>query len=78
MARKRNAGEGSIFERADGRWCGQINLSRENGKRKRKWFYGATAAAVQDQMTKAKNDLRLGLPLVMEWTAVPSHCGSRN
>ena len=32
MAGKRGQNEGSIFERSDGRWCGQINLGRENGK----------------------------------------------
>jgi hypothetical protein len=40
MARKRNAGEGSIFERKDGRWCGQINLGWRDGKRMRKLIRG--------------------------------------
>ena len=66
MARKRSAGEGSIFRRADGRWCGILSLGWENGRRKRKSLYGPTAADVQDQITKAKNDLRLGLPVSVD------------
>ena len=47
MARKRNAGEGSIFQRADSRWCGQIDLGWRDGKRARKFVYGRTAAEVR-------------------------------
>jgi integrase len=61
MARKRNAGEGSIFQRADGRWCAQLNLGRENGKRRRHYIYGATAAEVQDALLKARSDFRQGI-----------------
>ena len=54
MARKRNAGEGSIFQRADGRWCGQLDLGRQGGKRQRKHFYAATCEEVQNQLLKAR------------------------
>jgi integrase len=60
MARKRNAGEGSIFERSDGRWSAQLNLGRESGKRRRRYIYGATAAEVQDALLKARADFRQG------------------
>ena len=70
MACKRNAGEGSIFERADGRWCGILSLGWENGKRKRKHFYAASAAEVQDLMTKARFDQRQGLPVAIERQAL--------
>jgi integrase len=50
--RGRGQGEGSIFKRrSDGRWCAGINLGWKNGKRHRKWFYGATRDAVQRQLT---------------------------
>ena len=62
MARKRNSGEGSIFERSDGRWCAQLDLGWENGRRRRKSVYGHTAEAVQSALLKARHDSSLGLP----------------
>jgi integrase len=67
MARKRGQNEGSIFQReSDGRWCGVISLGWENGRRKRKHFYGVTVAAVQEQLLKARSDHSRGLPVVIE------------
>lgn len=66
MARKRNAGEGSIFERADGRWCGQLDLGWQNGRRLTKYLYGVTAAEVQDALLKARADHAAGLPVMVE------------
>src|SRR5271166_1867837 len=66
MARKRNAGEGSIFERTDGRWCAQLDLGWQNGKRVRKYIYGATAQEVQDQLLRARSDRAAGLPVKVE------------
>ncbi len=66
MARKRNAGEGSIFQRNDGRWCAQLDLGWEGGKRRRKYVYGATAQEVQDQLLKTRADRAAGLPVAVE------------
>jgi integrase len=66
MARKRNAGEGSIFQRTDGRWCAQLDLGWHNGKRLRKYAYGATAGEVQDSLLKARSDRAAGLPVAVE------------
>jgi hypothetical protein len=63
MARKRNAGEGSIFRRADGRWCAQLDLGWQNGRRTRKYIYGSTAAEVQQALLKARSDHSQALPL---------------
>ncbi len=64
---RRGRGEGSIFQREDdGRWCGVIDLGWENGKRKRKSFYGATAQEVQDALLKARKDKADGLPVAVE------------
>jgi integrase len=52
-----------VFERDDGRWCGVISLGWRSGKRKRKYVYGETAAAVRDLMTKAKSNQLDGLPI---------------
>ena len=65
-ARRRGMNEGTIFERKDGRWVGVLSLGWKNGKRVRKSFYGASAAAVQDKIAEAKNELRLGLPIAVD------------
>ena len=65
-ARRRGQNEGSIFKRSDGRWCGIVSLGWRDGRRVRKSFYGTTACDVQGQMAKAKNDLALGLPVLVE------------
>jgi hypothetical protein len=73
VARKRNAGEGSIFQRADGRWCGQLDLGWQNGRRARKYIYGATAADVQAQLLKARSDKAHNLPVKVERQAVAEY-----
>lgn len=65
-AHRRRQNEGSIFRRQGGRWCAILSFGRENGKRKRKSFYGASAAEVQEQLLKARMDLVRGLPVAVE------------
>lgn len=55
MAR-RGHGEGSIYQRKDGRWTASISL--EGGKRKS--FYGKTRKEVQEQLTKALHEKQQG------------------
>lgn len=66
MARKRNAGEGSIFERCDGRWEARISLGWANGRRVRRSFYGDTMAEVNALLLKARADHAAGLPVKAE------------
>ncbi len=54
MARKRGAGEGNIYQRSDGRWHARLSLGQGNGKRIRKSYYGATQAAVEEELLKAR------------------------
>jgi integrase len=63
MGRKRNAGEGSIFQRSDGRWCAQLDLGWRGGRRARKYIYGPTAAEVQHALLKARADHAQGIPV---------------
>jgi len=51
--RKRGPGEGCIFQRNDGRWCGVITTGYENGKQLRKSFYGENQKDVQEQVIEA-------------------------
>src|SRR6266550_3387137 len=58
-------GEGSVFQRADGRWAAQVDVGWKNGRRQRKLLYGRTRREVQDQLRaalKAKQEgiLRVG------------------
>jgi integrase len=66
MARKRNAGEGSIFQRTDGRWEARISLGWQNGRRVRGSFYGDTMAEVNALLLKARADYAAGLPVKAE------------
>src|SRR5215469_8952638 len=56
MAR-RGHGEGSIYQRKDGRWAASITL--EN--RKRKTFYGRTRKEVQEKLNAALHEKIQGL-----------------
>jgi integrase len=74
--RRRNHGEGSIFQRSDGRWCAQLDLGWQSGKRQRKYIYGSTAAEVQDALLKARTDHQHGFPVVAERQTVGYYLAS--
>lgn len=59
MARRRGQGEGTISKRADGRWMARISLP--DGRRRA--FYGATRAAAEKALQKARRELADGLPI---------------
>ena len=50
MAGRRANGEGSVFQRDDGRWCGTIDLGMVGGKRRRRRVYGRTQREVTDKL----------------------------
>jgi len=66
MARKRNAGEGLIRRRKDGRWEARISLGWQNGRRVRRSFYGDSMAAVNGLLLTARADHAAGLPVKAE------------
>ncbi len=63
---KRGQNEGSIYQREDGRWCAQVNLGYVNGKRKRKYIYGATRREVAAKLKKVLHEQQQGLPVAVE------------
>lgn len=65
MSRRAN-GEGSIYKRADGRWCASVSV--ELGKRKS--YYGATRQEVAQKMNAALKARQDGLPLPAEQQTV--------
>ena len=53
MARRRGHGEGSICERADGRWMVRVDIGRGlDGRRRRKTMYATTQAEAVDLLRK--------------------------
>jgi integrase len=55
MGARRGRGEGSIFRRRDGRWCAQLDLGWESGRRRRKLVYGKTRKEVADKLRAAQH-----------------------
>ncbi len=67
MAKKRGAGEGSIFQRDDGRWSATITVGYNgDGKRLRKTIYAPTKKAVTEKLTRLQNDKLDGLTILRE------------
>jgi integrase len=57
MAKQRGHGEGSIYQRSDGRWAATITLEG----RKRKTFYGKTRKEVQEKLQMALHEQKQGM-----------------
>ncbi len=55
---RRGQGEGSIYQRSDGRWAASFPI----GRGRRKTFYGATRGEVQKLLTAALRNRDQGLP----------------
>src|SRR5712691_4633755 len=61
MARKRANGDGSIYQRKDGRWCGALTLPDGTVKR----YYSHDRTEVQRRLTGALQKRNDGLPIVV-------------
>lgn len=61
MTKRRGHGEGSIYQRKDGRWCASIYLGMVNGKRKHKTIYGKTRKEVAEKLKTALHDQQQGI-----------------
>jgi integrase len=67
MANRRGSGEGSIYQRQDGRWCAQVSLGyKPGGKPHRKLLYGKTRAEVSEAMKRTLRDQQLGLAITSD------------
>ena len=58
-ATRRKSGEGTIYQRPDGRWCGMLTIGHDDGKRKRKTVYGATPKEVATKLKQFRSGARL-------------------
>lgn len=70
MAKRRGAGEGSIYQRGDGQWVGALNLGYSGGKRQRKTVYARTRREAADKLRGIQNTAADGLPIPDERTTV--------
>ncbi len=59
-AKRRGHGEGSIYQRADGRWAAVIDLGYIGGKRKRRTFYRKTRKEAAAKLNEELVNLRRG------------------
>ena len=74
---RRGPGEGSIYQRGDGRWAGSVHIGYEGGKRVRKHVLGHSRAEVKEKLAKVQRlqaenrpipDLRIKVgPYLRQW-----------
>ena len=70
--KRRGHGEGSIYQRKDGRWVAEITL--ENGKRKP--MYGKTRKEVADRLNQALQEQKQGTLIDAPQQTVEAHLNS--
>ena len=66
MTKRRGHGEGSIFQRQDGRWCAEISVGIISGKIRRKTIYGKTRKEVAEKLKVALHDQQQGINIAVE------------
>jgi integrase len=63
---RRGHGEGSIYQRADGRWCATLDLGTVNGKRRRKVRYARTRKEAAEKLRQMQQEAESGVDLAAE------------
>lgn len=62
--KRRGPGEGSIYQRKDGRWVGAVTIGRDaKGRPRRRWVYGKTQREVKDELVKLLGKQQEQLPI---------------
>lgn len=69
--RRRGRGEGSIVQRADGRWMARVDLGWQDGRRRSKAIYGRTRRAVADALRDALRAAQQGTLVGDERQTIP-------
>ena len=74
---RRGPGEGSIYQRQDGRWAGSVHIGYEGGRRVRKHVFGHSRAEVKEKLATVQRlqaeqrpipDLRIKVgPYLRQW-----------
>lgn len=66
---KRANGEGSVYQRKDGRWVGSTYVLRPDGARQRKEVYGRTRSEVNTKLRELISNTERGVPMAgTPWT----------
>jgi hypothetical protein len=60
---RRANGEGSIYRRQDGRWTAACYVPDRSGKRRRRYVYGRSPKAVEEQLVRIRQQVRSGTPV---------------
>lgn len=64
--KKRGTGEGTVFQRSDGRWVGRISLGfDQEGKRVQKTVYGLTQKEVNEKLDDLKQQRKHGAKAIV-------------
>lgn len=74
-SKRRGSGEGSIYQREDGRWMGAVNLGGGVGgqKRTRRYVSGKTRQEVQRKLAELRREVEAGRPVVGERQTVAQY-----
>ena len=70
---RRGPGEGSVYQRSDGRWVGSVTLGWEPAGRVRRSVYAATQAEALAKLRALKQQTASGLPAVDGRTSVSAY-----
>ena len=58
MAKRNANGDGSIYQRKDGRWCAAVTIGYdENGKQKKKYIYDRDREQLRIKLLALQNDI---------------------
>lgn len=60
---KRANGEGSIYQRQDGRWTAAYYVPKPTGGESRRYVYGKTSDEVETKLVEIRNQVRSGAPV---------------
>lgn len=63
---RRESGDGSVYQRSDGRWVGSVEANKDGLGRKRKYVYGRTRAEAKRKLRETQRRLASGLELPSE------------
>ncbi|MGK2880841.1 MAG: site-specific integrase [Mycobacterium sp.] len=61
MGKRRTAGEGGLFQRADGMWVGSVEVTTYDGKRRQKRVYGKTRKVAKAKLDDLQEKVKKGL-----------------
>jgi integrase len=76
MSKRRDKGEGTVFQRPDGRWEGCVDLGWADGKRQRRSIYGRTKKEALAKLSQMQRQAAEGTLVVSERTTVEQFCAS--